>query len=192
MADCPGATVLAHHDGTFEWGLEWYPEPPDWGSFAESYSGTGEVCGVAMYLTTSLGSSAAPDVYVWSSDGTSPDAVLAMVPEVDLGHVPYWPDFARYEVEIHARVQGQFFVGYWPWNYGGAETYFILTDTEGERGMPRFKVPPGLPHWEEGWIDANEFFPERDNHSLAFEAIIRLDSTPVALSTWGRVKSMFR
>ena len=60
----------------------------------------------------------------------------------------------------------------------------------GPRGQSRIKVPAEFP-WTEGWHDFHDVFPE-DVHSLGIEAIMYLDSTPVAPSTWGRIKSIFR
>ena len=69
MAICDDIPLLAHHDGSFEWGYTWYCQGyPDGGSFAEGFAGPGIVCGIQAYLCEMNISCSDVAVFVWDSE----------------------------------------------------------------------------------------------------------------------------
>ena len=92
-------TALSNADGSYE--TAYIPRedvllPPDYGAFAERYSGTWEVVGVTLEFTQiGIWGGSRHDLFLWLDDGTgSPGSVLC-VRQVDLQPQPaYWPDAA--------------------------------------------------------------------------------------------------
>ncbi|MCC7144708.1 MAG: hypothetical protein IT349_21615, partial [Candidatus Eisenbacteria bacterium] len=190
----PCGDLLLTADGTWEFGYSWGggdAPPPEYGAFAECYSGEGEVCGMALWVTHfEFGEQAPFDAFVWSDDGEgAPGSVLC----ASLGHnaspVPTWPNFERVDVPIEGCcVSGTWWIGFrgtWP----GAPGMEILADIDGPvRGCPRTKIAPGLPY-PEGWQDVSLIYGH-DTKALAIGALFRSCApTGTVTTTWGRVKS---
>ena len=183
--------LLQNHDGSFELAYSWgyRLQPPDHGSFAEGFEGTGEVTGMAVYLTTANGLSIAePDLYIWESVDAQPGAVITVVPRAFQSPIAFWPGVSRHDATIEATVSGPFFAGLWP-NFGD-DMYYVAADLNGPGGTPRTKVPPGQDP-APGWRDVNDVWND-GIRSLGIEVYLVRAPTATKTVAWGRVKDLYR
>jgi len=194
LAD-PCGELLLNADGTWENGYSWLDvesPPPDYGSFAECYSGDGEICAL-VYWVSDIGfnESAIFDAFVWLDDGSGlPGTVVCAKLHNDPGPIPNWPEIRRIDLSIEGCcVSGSWWVGFrGDWGFPG---FYILSDTNGpDQGCPMTKIAPGL-QWPEGWQNVSIIYPE-ETKALGIGAYLR-PCAPVGVeeSSWGRVKSLY-
>lgn len=154
--DCIGQPLLLNSDSTYENGYAWEyggVREPNYGAFAECYSGTGTVCSVVLDLTqTGSQADKTLDAYVWEDDGGRPGAVLAVQMHVDPGPIAFWPSLSRHEVPISAIVDGPHWVGCWgDWPLG-ATGWFVGADLDGGApGCSSTNIAPDSGWPDEGW-----------------------------------------
>lgn len=194
LAD-PCGELRLHSDGTWENGYAWsdsYSPPPDYGAFAECYSGVGEIC-TLVYWVTDIGFhyGGVFDAFVWQDDGTGqPGNVLCTRVAIDPGTIPEWPAVRQLDVALeNCCVSGNWWVGFrGTW---GLPAFWVLADTNGpNQGCPMTKIRPGVT-WPEGWQDVSVIYPE-ETKSLGIGAYLR-PCAPVAAerASWGRVKALY-
>ncbi len=193
---CSDDNLYIHHDGTFEFGVAWDGagvQAPYDGCFGEAFDlGPGTVECVSVWICqhgSYLGQST--DVYVWEGGVTgAPGNVLALVTDVVFENVPYWPDVARYDVEIPVEVASGVTAGSWgnwPGHYLG---YFWLTDLDGHSDYSWTHVAEGLgypPGWQHPSLE--ELWGRE--MSMGIGVHFTSNSTPAEGATWGMVKSLF-
>lgn len=189
-------TLLFHADGTWENGYAWPPEyspAPDFGSFAECYSGDGTISSIVLFGTqTGFESPVFFDAFVWADDvGGQPGSVLCIRVGNGSFVVAFWPAATRMDVELDGCcVSGNWWVGFWG-RWSGDPGFWIVADLNGpNQGCPMTKVAPGLPY-PEGWQNTSVVWKE-PARSLAIGATVApCAPSPVLDSTWGRVKSLY-
>ncbi len=195
-------SLLMNGDQSYEDGIAWREDalqPPYSGSFAECYSGPGEICAVVLDLTTTPEVPEPPpdvllDVLVWEDGGGNPGNVMCLVTGVDPWPVAVWPQVSRHEVEMSpACCAGpSWWVGYWSdWPYDPSPVFwYVGVDEDGPEGCPRTLVRPGL-GWPSGWQDVNVVFGQAS--ALGIGARVRpCSATPVFPGSWGRIKGLYR
>lgn len=194
----PCGELLLHGDGSWETAYGWtdlQSPSPDYGAFAECYSGDGEVC-TLVFWGTQLGfeDPAGFDAFVWSDDGGgAPANVVCSIPDQDAGTITFWPAFKRFEVPVSGCcVSGSWWVGFRGVWAGGTPGFYIGGDYDGPgQGCPMTKIAPGL-GYPEGWQSVTVLAGE-PTRSLAIGAMIRSCApVPTAPTTWGRVKSLYK
>lgn len=189
MAICDDIPLLAHHDGSFEWGYTWYCQGyPDGGSFAEGFTGPGIVCGIQAYLCEMNMSSPDVAVFVWDSDGGRPGAVLASLHNL-VAYLPYCPDLVAWEIEITAEVGEEFFVGIFPCSWAWELYLGADLDGPGSGDQSWTHVPPGA-QWPEGWQRVNDIW-DQNVHALGIGVYLDEVPTSVEAATWGRIKALY-
>ncbi len=189
--------LLLTADGTWENGWAWfgYESPaPDFGAFAECYSGEYEVLAVQLSVTGN-GFQDPPyaDVFVWDDDGNGlPGQVRCIAPNAFLPP-PLYPDWSTFEVPVGPGccVSGTWWVGF-RGVWGGSNLgFYIAADQNGpNRGCSLTNIAPGL-GYPEGWQDvAVRWEPTQ---ALGIGAIVG-PCAPVAVAgrTWGAVKALYR
>jgi hypothetical protein len=189
---CEGIPLQLHHDESFETGYTWgYDmDPPDWGAFAERFDGPGEVCGIQVYLTETggLGGPADVNLFIWESESGQPGNVISVLYDVRLSSVAAFPHFSKYDVEIQAYVDGEFFAGIWP----GFPDWpvFLGADLDGPGDASSWtKVPPGQ-QWPSGWHEVDEVWP--GVRALAIGVYLADQPTYTRSRTWGQLKGLYR
>ncbi|MBU2689499.1 MAG: hypothetical protein KJ970_01105, partial [Candidatus Eisenbacteria bacterium] len=85
-------------------------------------------------------------------------------------------------------VDGEFFVGFWGDWPEFQEGWYCAADLNGPGGKPRTKIAPGFPP-ADGWQDPSLFF--EPTQSMGIGAYVIEMATPVAKTTWGRIKSLY-
>ncbi len=190
--------LLLHGDGTWEtaYGWDaWQSPPPDYGAFAECYTGQGELCAVVMWGTQAgLFDPDGYDAFIWADDGFGlPGGVVCSAIGQDAGGVPLFPNFKRIEAPLNGCcVSGSWWVGFRGAWGGGTPGFYIGADYDGpNEGCPMTKIAPGL-EYPEGWQHVSVLAGE-PTKSLAIGALIRA-CAPVAAApaTWGKVKSLYK
>ncbi len=182
--------LLMHADGTYETGyIHSDMPPPDWGAFAEKYEGSVLVGGVVLDLIRPQGGmeNTAIDVYIWSDGGGQPSSVMAIVRDVEVTNVPYWPDVGRNVVNLGAPVwvEGAWWVGFWEHDMA----YYIAADLDGPGGgTPMMKIPPGA-GYPTGWQSVDLVWGP--TAALGIGAEVDLP-TPAEPTTWGSIKALYR
>jgi hypothetical protein len=191
-----GREVWIHSDGTYESAYGWDLhgcEPPDYGSFAERYSGCGWVSAIVLDVSDDgIGENEFLDAYIWDNGDGVPGNVLAVEPGVYLCGVPYWPHVGRFFVDLPepACVDDVWWVGFWgDWPYSEIG-FWVGADQDGPGGgSPMTKIAPGL-EWPEGWQDvAVRWGPTA---ALGIGAEVEETPSPAVSPTWGRIKGLFR
>ncbi|MBD3334475.1 MAG: hypothetical protein GF355_03075 [Candidatus Eisenbacteria bacterium] len=189
---CEG-TFLLNSDGSYENGYAWSGGgniPPDYGAFAEGFTATGMVCGIAYFFTqTGNYNGQTIDVYLYDSDGTNPLNVLSVMYGVSVSPPAFWPNVSQHDVAVDpVFVDGEFFVGFWgDWGYVDSGWY-CAADLNGPGGKPRTNIAPGV--WpEDGWQDPSIIWDP--TQSMGIGAYVIEMPTPVAVTTWGRIKSLY-
>ncbi|MCC7142769.1 MAG: hypothetical protein IT349_11775 [Candidatus Eisenbacteria bacterium] len=189
-------TLLSNADGGFE--TAYLPRedvllPPDYGAFAERYSGAWQVVGVTLEFTQiGIWGSSLHDLFVWQDDGSGAPGQVICTRRIELEpQPPYWPNCLHYEYSLTPGccVSGDWWVGAWL-VYPGVPTYYLCSDLTGGAGTTSMiKIPPGL-EWPEGWQDVDLVFGP--THALGIGALVEeCAPTPVESRTWGRVKSLY-
>ncbi len=142
-------TIVFNSDETYETGYAWQyggNSPPDFGAFAESYSGVTSVCAVYLDLTQTGGQVDQPiDVYIWDQGNDRPGAVVAMAAGLDPGDVARWPAISRHSFSIDGTPStNQWWAGFWGDWPSGIAAFFIAADVDGPGSdvEPMSKVPP--------------------------------------------------
>lgn len=187
-------------DGTFETAYAWQYGaviPPDWGSFAECYAGSGatEVCSVILFLTQIGGySGQSADVYVWEDDDGCPGNVVCAKPNRVPGIPAFWPDVSTHVIGIEGCcVDGDFWVGYWGRWPGESAAWYVAVDLNGFGGCPFTLVPPGvgLPI---GWHHVASIWPEAQAIGIGVETnpCGGVGDSVTRRTTWGSIKSLFQ
>ncbi len=194
---CPGSSLLLTFDGSPEDASAWLGvgvAPPYYGAWAEGYDALGTVCGIRYYFTAVEGYSTpgmTMDAYLFDSDGSNPTTVLTVNTGIDPGSIPYWNDFTSVDVAMtDTPVNGPFFVGFWG-DWPGAEWpgWYTCFDLDGPQGMSRTNIAPGI-GYPTGWQDVSTIFEPIRN--LGIGAYVMSSPVPVARSTWGAIKSLYR
>jgi hypothetical protein len=185
---------MMHADETYESAYGWSYEgqrAPDYGAFAETYSGPCDVHAIILDLTALVWYSDPLDAYVWADDGGIPGPVTAVVPNIDPGTVALWPNVSRHRIELDGTlgVEPAWWAGYWGRWPGELVSYFIAADLDGPGGgRPMTKIAPGL-EWPSGWQDvAVRWFPTA---ALGIGAEVSDSPTTVRGTSWGAVKALF-
>ncbi|MFN8547265.1 MAG: hypothetical protein U0527_04650 [Candidatus Eisenbacteria bacterium] len=192
-SEAPCGSIFSRTDGPYENGYAWLyggNVPPQYGAFAECYSGSYEICGVALDLTTvGFGAEGTFEIYLWGDGGGQPGAVLAMLHIPDHGGMGFWPNVTRnvYAFSAPTCVDGVWWVGFrgtWEW-----ADIFIAADLDGPLGCPRTNIAPGF-GFPTGWQDVSVAWAP--THSLGIGAQINVClPVPDRPSTWGRVKRLY-
>jgi hypothetical protein len=194
MADADGV-VWVHSDETYESAYAWSFDgvlTPDYGAFAERYETQRLLISIVLDVT-SAGIWITPrlDAYVWDDNGGLPGGVLAIIPDVILSGIPYWPEVRRFLVELpeHACVESVWWVGFWG-NWPESEPgFYIGAALNGPGGgRPMTKIAPGL-EWPEGWQDVSVRWGPTS--ALGIGAEVEESPSPVESKTWGEIKSLF-
>ena len=190
--DCFG-TYSCNHDGTFESGYCWNYGgilPPYYGAFGEGFDtpNSNNIICVTIYLTCSAMAYSEPfDIYIWDGGVASPPGeVLAVFPDQMPYSIPMWPSIGEnvFEVYGYAPPTGVT-VGYWV-EY--ASDVYVAADEDGYGGHPWTNIRPGI-GYPTGWQHPQVVWPEC--RSLGF-GIHRIGFSPVASSTWGEIKALYR
>jgi len=195
---CPDGVLLWHYNppgleyvGGFTWHYDGVA-PPDYGAFAEGYSGSGTVCGIRLLLTTLPGSYQGQtlDAYVYDGAGANPGAVLSLTPDIAVTPPGLFPTLTEHDLDVADVVlDGGFFVGFWPDWPGAPCGWWIVGDLGGPGGCPRTKIAPGI-GYPEGWQDPSIVWgPIR---ALGIGAYLAPLPVPTHASTWGEIKALFR
>jgi len=194
---CPGSELLCNDDGGFENGYAWQYGgivAPDYGAFAEGYEITeSSVCGVQLKLTqvgNFVGQSC--DVYVWDSDGTNPNNVLAVATGVVVSAPAQWPSISNHDVDTPdiAEMTGGVFVGYWGNWPGAGSGYYVAADQDGFGGLPRTNIAPGI-GYPTGWNDPSVVWGT--TQALGLCAYVSGEPPiPVENATWGEIKNLYK
>lgn len=189
--------LLLHADGSWESGYaweQWESPPPDYGAFAERYSGDGAICGIALWGTQiGFESAALFDAFVWWGNFEDvPGTVICAAIGNDPPPIALWPAFTRIDVPMDdCCVFGQWWVGFrgaWQESPG----FYVLADLDGPtQALSLTKVAPGL-GFPEGWQNSGIARGEEPK-ALAIGALVK-PCSPVIVegATWGRVKSLYR
>jgi hypothetical protein len=197
--DCPDAVLYWYPDGTYEDVAYWqYPAVmvPDYGALAEGFPGiSGYVCGIRLELRRAYNMSGNGfiDPYVWEFDpGTeNPGAVLSVIPILPVNDVPAYPATLTLDVQMPESYAGSngFFVGYWPRSALNGSDFSLGVDYD-LTGCPRTKWAPGL-GYPTGWgtWDIGGYTMYK---SLALDAFVTANPTPVRETSWGAVKKLYR
>lgn len=199
--------LVMNSDGTYEGGFGWTyggVVPPEYGAFAECYSGDASVCAVTLDLTGIGGEweGRTMDVFVWEDHAGIPGSVLCMVSAVNPGPVALWPAISRHTVELPepCQVPTAWWVGYWGDWQDDQAGWYIAADTRpsplnrAERtyslgnGCPLTKIAPGL-GYPTGWQDVSMVWGP--THALGIGAEI-VTPTPIRETSWGRVKQIYQ
>ena len=191
-----GREVWMHSDGSYESAYAWFPpgcQPPDYGSFAERYSGCGWIAAIVLDVTDDgIWENELLDAYVWDSSDGVPGNVLAVETDVRLYGVPYWPNVGRFFVDLSepAYVDDMWWVGFWGnWPYSEIG-FWVGADHDGPGGgSPMTKIAPGL-EWPEGWQDVAVRWGS--TAALGIGAEVDETPSPPISPTWGRIKGLFR
>ena len=186
--------LQSNADGTYENAYTWSSSavsPPDYGAFAESFSGQATICAVVVDLTTLEGfhNGQTLDAYAWEDAGGEPGAVVSLVTGVDPGFIGIWPTVSRLEISIDGSPTGDtWWVGVWN-AWPGAEDpgWWIAADQDGPGGTPLTKIAPDL-GYPTGWQDVNVVWPSTRAMGIGVESIV---ATPTRMGSWGGVKSLF-
>jgi hypothetical protein len=194
--ECSGGTLFHNHDGSFESAYTWQYEgcqSPYFGALGEAYDlGAGTISCAALWLTDLADYIFFPDnadCYLWDGGvSTDPGGVLALVPNVHMPSLPYWPTVRQYDVDMNIAVSGPVTVGCWgPWPY---ETWwwYCAADLDGPPGHPWTCIAPGI-GYPSGWQDPSIVWGPTSamGCGVYFE-----QGTPVESETWGAVKALFR
>ncbi|MFN8549218.1 MAG: hypothetical protein U0527_14905 [Candidatus Eisenbacteria bacterium] len=193
----PCGELLLHGDGSWETAYGWpywYSPPPDYGAFAECYSGEGELCALVLWGTDSgVQDPNGFDAFVWSDgDNGEPGTVICSALGLEAGGVPTFPMFKEIDVPLGGCcVSGSWWVGFRGAWGGPTPGFYIGGDYDGPgQGCPMTKIAPGL-GYPEGWQSVTVLAGE-PTKSLAIGAMIRSCApVPMAPTTWGRVKSLY-
>lgn len=188
-------TLLMNSDSTYENGYGWSyggTDPPDYGAFAECYTGQVRICsGVFDFTQAADRPGQTMDVYVWSDGGGRPGAVLSLVAGVDPDPIAFWPEVSRHVVPIdldctEATAWWMGFWGAWP---GSPLAWFVGADLNGPTaGCPMTKITPGI-GFPAGWNDVSIVWGPTAAIGIGAEV---MDCTvPTAASSWGRIKRRF-
>jgi hypothetical protein len=194
---CASGVLIYNHDGSFENGYAWAyggVTPPYYGSFGESYDlGTGTVACAALWVTKLPGFQPPEiaDCYVWEGgiDGF-PGEVLAVVAQVNLAPVPFWPTVGQKDIEMDVTVSGDFTVGYWGDFPGSYALFFCAADENGPGGHPWTCIAPGI-GYPSGWQNPSVIEPWAQVKALGCGVYFE-QGTPVESETWGALKALFR
>jgi hypothetical protein len=193
---CAAGTLYANHDGSFENGYAWRyggVVAPYYGAFGESYDlDYGNVCCVALWVSTVPGgfTGQSCDVYVWAGGiGSTPGAVLQMVPGIVLTNVPNWPTCSENDITVPVGLSGPFTVGYWGNWPGAANAYFCAADLNGFGGNPWTNIAPGI-GYPTGWNDPSIVWGPTQSMGIG---VYWGDcyTSPVETRTWGSIKALF-
>ncbi|MFN8549650.1 MAG: hypothetical protein U0527_17190 [Candidatus Eisenbacteria bacterium] len=188
-------TPLLHSDDSYEWAYGWAfggVVPPDYGAFAECYSGDQlAVCSAFFDFTqVGFGPGQLMDVYVWNDEGGCPGVVLCMVHGVNPGGMAIWPDFSRHVVPLdECCVSGQFWVGSWG-NWPGQYTdWYVGADLNGPGGCSKTNIAPGI-GYPSGWNNVSVVWGPTQALGIGCEV---QSCAPVAVSkmSWGKVKALY-
>ena len=194
----PCGELLLHGDGTWESAEGWaYYEspPPDYGAFAECYSGEGELCTLVLWGTqVGVSDPTGYDAFVWDDSGNGePGNVICSALGLDAGTMPVSPTFKRIEAPLSGCcVSGSWWVGFRGAWLGPTPGFYIGVDYDGPvHSCPMTKIAPGL-GYPEGWQNVSVIHGV-DAKALAIGALIR-PCAPVAAepASWGKVKSLYR
>ncbi|MBK8232709.1 MAG: hypothetical protein IPK72_19530 [Candidatus Eisenbacteria bacterium] len=182
-------TLLSNADGSYETAYCPRPEllvPPDYGAFAERYSGSWEVVGIAFELSQiGIWAGTAYDLLVWQDDGMGAPGQVVYIQYISVGDSPaYWPSCRHYEYAFPngCCVSGDWWIGLWS-HYDDCLSYLCSDLTGGAGTTSMIKIPPGL-EWPEGWQDVDLVFGP--THALGIGALVEeCAPTPVESRTWG-------
>lgn len=153
--DDPGCGELfMNADSSYESGYTWQfggIQAPDYGAFAERYTGDLAICSVVTDLTQ-VGYQAGQvlDLYIWEDGAGEPGAVHAVRRGANPGAVAFWPSVSRHVFAISGHPGDAWWVGYWGAWPGGTGAWFVGADLDGTGGTPRTKIAPGL-GYPSGW-----------------------------------------
>lgn len=189
-------TFNLNADGSYENGFTWEydcVQPPDWGAFAECYSGSGntEVCSVVLDLTQ-IGnwSGQRADIYVWADAGGIPGNVVCSSPGYNPGNIATWPVISRHLAFLSGCcVDGNFWVGYWGNWPGQQAAWYVGADLDGFGGCPFTNVAPGA-GFPTGWNNVSVIWGPTQAIGIGAETN-PCSGTPTKNSTWGAIKRQF-
>jgi hypothetical protein len=195
---CPPSVLYMNHDGSTENAFTWQNQgvvAPDYGAFAEGYSGvSGVVCGAELFLTSwaTMTGTGVLDIYVWEYDvpNDNPGAVLSLTTPVAFSGVGYWPVVTTHDIDIVDAIAGPdgFFVGYWPGSWAGLPAQFgCAMDEDGFGGVPRTNIAPGI-GYPTGW--ANPSVAGYILQAFGLGGWVGGD-TPVQETSWGAIKNLY-
>jgi len=191
-------SILTWGDGEYESGIIWQFEgvqPPDWGAFAECYSGEWWLVAVVLDFTQNYYPQGDQtfDAYVWDDGGGVPGVVSHLVTGIDPGPVAPYPEYSRHYglLPEPALVQGTWWVGFWPDWPGEEPGWFLACDHTGSTGgCMMTKIAAGL-GYSTGWHSIETVWGPHT--SIGISAQVRMiEPNPVRETSWGAVKALFR
>jgi len=187
-APCNG-TQLLNYDGSAENGFCWQYGgivPPNYGAFAECYNYTGNVCGIALYLT-GIGNPAQPaTLFIWNDNGGMPGTVITQANGTPSG-VPIWPSIGEFDFPIAANVTGAYWTGYWANFANQGCGYFVAADLNGFGGCPMTNIAPGI-GYPTGWNNVSVVWGA--TQAIGIGSWIGVP-VPTKETTWGQVKHLY-
>lgn len=166
--------------------------PPEYGSFAECYSGEFEICS-AVFGFTQIGGQhdQTMDVYIWDDASGEPGAVLCMVSGVDPGPIAFHPSFSLHVVPLEGCcLKGHWWVGFWPNWPGELAAWYCAEDLTGfGGGCPMTKIAPGL-GFPTGWQNVSMVWGPTQDMWIGAE-VRECGVVPAEGTSWGRVKALY-
>jgi hypothetical protein len=140
------------------------------------------------------------DVFMWESDGgaelapgVNPGNVVCLVPGITPGPIALWPEISVHDVQVCCHIGGPHFVGFWGNWPGSFCGWYIASDEDGPGfGSPRTKIAQDI-GYPSGWQHPNvvpAFTGCKDLGIREFAGLGNCPPTPVAPTTWGRIKSL--
>lgn len=173
---------------------------PDYGSFAECFSGNYEICSIVVDLsrlsTSPTGQTA--DFIVWDDNSGVPGTVIGISPAVNPGAVATWPSISRHVVPVSVScTPDNFWAGYWGNWIGLTAGWFIAADFD-NFGCPLVNWAPGSLNSSSaaiptGWgsLGFEPFFADGTSLGIGVEAN-DCGATPTHDSTWGAIKNLYK
>ncbi|MFN8548740.1 MAG: hypothetical protein U0527_12445 [Candidatus Eisenbacteria bacterium] len=147
-------------DGHYEWYYGWGYEgiaAPDYGAFAECYSGSGRVCAIALdLLAVDDINNNYIDLYVWEDAGGCPGNLICKKTNVYVNPGHY--EFYRVVVPMpNCCVSGTWWAGFRANRAGEPANVHVGADLDGSLGCAVTKIAPGI-GYPEGWHHVSWIF----------------------------------
>ncbi|MFN8547264.1 MAG: hypothetical protein U0527_04645 [Candidatus Eisenbacteria bacterium] len=191
----PCGALIYRTDGPYETGYAWFyggNVPPEYGAFAECYSGSYEVCGVSLDLTNAgFFGDGQFEIYLWNDLDGHPGTVLSMRFIAQPGGIAMWPSVSRnlYSFTAPTCVDGAWWVGFrvtWDqWH-----DIYVAADLDGPLGCPQTNIAPGL-GYPTGWQDVSVVWDQAQCLAIGAQTNPCLP-VPNRRSTWGGIKRLYR
>lgn len=185
-------TLVMNADGTYENGFAWRYGgivPPDYGAFAECYSGASKLCSAVYdFSTTGTQAGQSMDIFVYNDAAGAPGPVV-FTSRVTPGPVAFWPSISRHTFAIDTPCTADaWWVAYWGNWPGAVQGWFVGADLDGFGGCPFTNIAPGI-GYPTGWNNASVVWGPVQAIGIGAEVVPC--GVPVIESTWGQIKNLY-